>query len=241
MTSQQISNWFGHIAGAPATAYFRNDARTAANHGTVLIYHGFRAGREVQVREASLLAQNGFLAICLDNAGHGERRLPDFEKRFENPDTWRREFLGLVGATVSEVPRILDVLEQRGWCPYGRAGILGISMGGHIAYGAMLEDTRVRAITPLVSSPEWVCPQARYGEFYPRAILSQVAGKDEILSPETVVRFHQNLKALYPDQCHRLEDIVYHESNHMMRAEDWESALSRAVAWFETHLVRDPA
>jgi alpha-beta hydrolase superfamily lysophospholipase len=64
------------LAGAPATLSYRDAPEVAAEHGTVLLYHGFGGSRERVGYYAAALAQAGFLAVSVDAVGHGERRLP---------------------------------------------------------------------------------------------------------------------------------------------------------------------
>src|SRR5215217_5002203 len=81
----------------------------------VLVYHGLGADKEIQRKELVTLAEAGFLAVGIDAAGHGERRLPDFEARFAGP--WEEVeplFLSLVTETVAEVPAVLDALVATG-------------------------------------------------------------------------------------------------------------------------------
>jgi hypothetical protein len=69
---------------------------------------------------AAALAQAGFLAVSVDAAGHGDRRLPDFDLTF-NDERWDRDFeatetdfLRLIDDTAAEVPSIIDDLAARG-------------------------------------------------------------------------------------------------------------------------------
>jgi hypothetical protein len=67
------------IAGVPALVRFRGSPEAAAERGTVLYYHGFGGDKGRCEPYLTALAQAGFLGVSLDAAGHGDRRLADFD------------------------------------------------------------------------------------------------------------------------------------------------------------------
>ncbi len=106
------------LGSAPALVVHAGSADAAAARGTVIVHHGLSGQKEVQGRELISLAVAGFLAIGVDAVGHGERRWPGFEARFqEAPDRW---FMEAVRATASETPQLIDALAARGWARPGR-------------------------------------------------------------------------------------------------------------------------
>ncbi len=138
-------------ASAPALMMHEGDVSEAARRGTVLFYHSFDQSREDMGEELSALAQAGFLAVGVDNACHGERRLPDFDRRFgglgPGPEL-ETAFLSLVRETVREVPEVVDDLIARGLAIPERVGVAGWSMGGFVAYAAVVADPRIRVAAP---------------------------------------------------------------------------------------------
>src|SRR5262249_45722553 len=94
------------LGGAPALVACQGDPVHA--RGTILFYHGLGASKEANARELEGLAAAGFLAVGLDNVGHGERRYPDYEQRFGEGSggRWPEEFLHAVEATAQEVPAV---------------------------------------------------------------------------------------------------------------------------------------
>ena len=56
-----------------------------APHPAVLWFHGFGVDNEVHRKELEQLARAGFLAVGVDAAGHGARRLPDLDARQAAP------------------------------------------------------------------------------------------------------------------------------------------------------------
>ena len=140
---------------------FRGSPEAAARRGTVLYYHGFGGDKGRCEPYMTALAGAGFLGVSLDAAGHGDRRLADFDVIFE-PERWdtdfeatETDFLKLIDDTAAEVPSVVDDLLARGWARPDRAGICGRSLGGNISYAALLADRRLRAAVSIVGSPEW--------------------------------------------------------------------------------------
>ena len=153
------------IAGVPALVRCDGPPAAAAGRGTVLYYHGFGGDKERCEPYLTALAAAGFLAVSLDAACHGDRRLADFETIF-NDERWdadfeatETDFLQLIDDTAAEVPSVLDDLAGRGWARPDRMGIGGRSLGGNISYAAVLADQRLRAAVSVVGSPEWTLPR----------------------------------------------------------------------------------
>ncbi|MGI9005006.1 MAG: alpha/beta fold hydrolase [Streptosporangiaceae bacterium] len=153
------------VAGVPVLLYVRGSPERAAGRGTVLFYHGFGGTKDRVAGYAQVLATAGFLVVCPDAAGHGDRRYRDFDLRFSDArweteyDATESDFLRLIDKSAAEVPDIIDGLIARGWAGAGRLRIGGRSLGGNIAYAAVLADPRLRAMTSVVGSPEWTLPR----------------------------------------------------------------------------------
>jgi alpha-beta hydrolase superfamily lysophospholipase len=56
-----------------------------APHPVVFWFHGFGVDKETHRKELEQLARAGFLAVGVDAAGHGARRLPDLDARQAAP------------------------------------------------------------------------------------------------------------------------------------------------------------
>src|SRR6476661_1044155 len=192
----------------PAPALLVREENLALPLPTVLVFHGLSADKEVQRKELMTLAEAGFLAVGIDAAGHGERRLPDFEERFAGTREEIEPLLfSLVTETVAEVPAILDALAETGLADPERFGVFGISMGAHITYGAILAEPRLRAAVPIVGSPEWPHPDSphqRLNSFFPVALLSITGEKDINVHPDSARAFHRALEPHYRGAPERL-------------------------------------
>jgi uncharacterized protein len=233
------------LAGAPALVVHRGSREEALRRGAVLFFHGLNDSKEVHERELRLFAEHGLFAVGIDAVGHGERRYPDFDTRFthENPRV-EEEFLGVVQATAREVPAVLDALEKQGAEPR-RLGIGGASLGGYITYAALVGERRLRAAVPFIASPEWrlplpASPHQHLERFFPVALFSQTAGRDEVVSPLPARRFHERLEPLYARAPERLRYREFPESMHMMRPQDWEEATRDAAEWLVRFVSSEP-
>jgi predicted esterase len=189
-----------------------------------------------------VFADRGLFAVGLDAVGQGERRYPDFDARFAhgNPRL-EEEFLHIIQATANEVPAVLDALVSLGAHPE-RLGMGGVSQGGFITYRALLLDRRLRAAVALLGSPEWALPlpespHLHPERFFPVALFSQTAGRDEVVSPGLARAFHERLTPFYAQAPERLRYREFPLSEHMMRPEDWDEAIRDAADWLVRHLL----
>jgi uncharacterized protein len=235
------------VAGVPALLRFPVSAEGAAERGTVLYYHGFSGTKERCEPYVTALAEAGFLAVSLDAVGHGERRRADFDVVF-NPERWdadfeatETDFLKLIDDTAAEVPSIIDDLLACGWARQDRIGICGRSLGGNVAYAAVLADQRVRAAASIVGSPEWTLPRAHSphhhpDRFFPAAILSQAAECDEYVPSGPIRDFHATLKPWYATEPGRIEYVEYPGVGHFLTPELTAESCRRLVAWFQRWL-----
>ena len=219
---------------------FREDRRQAATRGTILFYHGLGASKESQDKELRSLAANGYLAIGVDNVGHGERRYCDFEQRFTsaNPNC-ERDFCQAVWETVAEIPQLVDWLSSNDLVVAGRLGLAGISMGGHIAYGAPLVEQRLRVLTPILGSPHWRHPQSPHQypqRFYPLALLAQNAGADRNVPPQFAREFYQVLGPYYTGAPERLAYVEFADAGHFMPDPEWTRLWQNVLDWYQRFL-----
>ena len=202
---------------------------------TVLWFHGFTAGKATHRPELTMLAEAGFLAVGLDAAGHGERRPADFDALFGGTDDENEQtFYSLVAETVVEVPGIFDLLCAEGVADEARLAVAGVSMGGMITYGATAADPRIRAAVALLASPEWPHPASPHQEidrFFPTALLSITAGRDETVPAAAARAFHTDLEARYREHPERLRYVELADSLHMMTPLDWVGSIRETVDW----------
>lgn len=218
--------------------------------GTVLVYHGLGASKEVQRKEMQWLVNAGFTAVCVDAPHHGERA-DGYLEALSSAETTDQHFLvmKLVFEAMQEIPAIVEYCIQN--FP-GNTGITGISLGGFVAYGAPVVEPRLKVAVPILGSPDWspkdgsLSPEirslteqapARFPErFPPCAVLAANAGKDIFVPPQASREFFPVLQNHYHAYPERLNYLEYPDSEHSMREEDWNDLWRKIVTWFHRFL-----
>lgn len=189
---------------------------------TMLWYHGLGVSKETHLPELERFARAGILAAGIDAAGHGERRLPDFEERFAPPREVIEPLLNqLVDDSVAEIPSILDALG------FNRVALCGISFGGYIAYRGAVRDPRIVAAVALLGSPDPSLVDA----MFPTALLGLTAEKDVNVPPDAARAFHRELEPRYASAPERLGYHEYGGGTHFFTEDDWEDAMTRTIDW----------
>ena len=230
------------LADAPCLLCYTSSPQEAARRGTILYYHGLSANKEANSNEYDVLTRAGFLVVGVDNAGHGERRLEDFDERLrdDRPD-FESNFLNLVRETALETPTIINALFTQNIAVEGRLGIAGWSMGGYVTYRALLEERRFSAAAVIVGSPEWLLPwddspHKHPQAFFPTALLSQVGARDDVVPAQAARDFHDVLTPYYTSKPERLKLVTYPNMQHDPNAEEAHAIQTEMVAWFERFL-----
>lgn len=210
--------------------------------GTVLMFHGLTSSKEKLLPELERLCQSGFLAVGIDNAMHGDRMINDHDNRFstDNPKI-ADNFTEAIRLTAREIPFIINCLVEMGLACEDRIGITGVSMGGFIAYGAVIEEPRIKACAPIIGSPLWPgkdypSPHRFPDRFFPVALLSQTAGADTTVPPLYARQLHEKLQHFYKNEPEKLAYIEYDGIEHIMPPDVWEKVWSRVISWFTKYL-----
>lgn len=205
---------------------------------TVLWFHGFGVDKETHRKELAQLAGAGFLAVGMDAAGHGERRLPDLDARTDAPRAEAlRTAVELAEATAREVPAVVRALAAEGLADGARVAVAGISMGAFVVYRAVVEEPSLRAAVAILGSPEWPVGESphRHLEAFRRvALLSITAELDENVPPGPARELHRRLAEGHP----RPELARYVElpgAVHLMGAADWDTTMAETLRWLAAH------
>jgi dienelactone hydrolase len=226
------------LAGAPALLAYASTAREAARRGTALVYHALGGDKSVHADDLAELARAGFLAVGVDAVGHGERPWPDAWERFRAG--WQQAFLEVVTETVAEVPSVVDALERRGLALPGALGVVGVSLGGFVAYGAVLADRRLAAAVCVNASPRWGdhprSPDRRRGDFFPTAVLSIVGGADPIVPAAHARVFHAALAPHYAGAPERQRLVELPGESHRPSEGAIARTRAEAVSWLSRFL-----
>ena len=225
------------LAGVPLLLAAR-DAH-GSRRPTVLWYHGLGSGKDDARAELARLAEAGLLAVGVDAVGHGARRAPDLEAIIAAPrDETFRAMLALVDATVRELPTLVQALVDEGLADPRRIALVGVSMGGYLAYRAVLHEPALRVVVALLGSPEWPdseSPHLHPARFDDVALLSVTAGRDASVPPDGARRFHAALAARHRSP-ERARYVELADAPHLMDGAQWATLMDETVGWLTTHL-----
>lgn len=203
----------------------------------VLWFHGFGVDKETHRAELERLASAGFLAMGVDAAGHGERRLPDLDARQAAPrEEALRTMIELASRTADEVPEIVRVLAGEGVADAGRVAVAGVSMGGYLAYRAAVVEPGLRAAVALLGSPAWPngdSPHLHLDALSRTALLSVTGECDENVPPDATRELHRRLSAEWPGSRQRYVEMQGAE--HLVNGEQWDRAMDEMLRWLAQH------
>jgi len=227
------------IGGVPLLLATPGDA--AAPLPLVLWFHGFGVDKETHGKELRQLGDTGFLAVGVDAAGHGNRRLPDLDARQAAPrEQALRTMIELAARTADEVPAVVRALVDEGLADGGRVGVAGVSMGGYVVYRAVLREPSIRAAVSILGSPDWPhgdSPHRHLDEFRRTALLSITAERDENVPPDAARELHRRLAEVDPGSpLHRYVELP--GAVHLMSEEHWNRAMDETLRWLAHHLRR---
>jgi dienelactone hydrolase len=94
-----------------------------------------------------VLAQAGFVVLCLDMPGHGAREAEGSESALAKAALWRGETL--MGQMLGDLRAGVSALAADAQVDAGRIGALGLSMGATHAYWLAALDDRIGAVAHL--------------------------------------------------------------------------------------------
>lgn len=204
----------------------------------VLWFHGFGVDKETHRKELAQLAEAGFLAVGVDAAGHGARRLPDLaERQAAAREQALRTMVALVKQTADEVPGVIRALAAEGSADANRVGVAGVSMGGYVVYRAVAVEPSIRAAVSLLGSPAWPDgggPDEELDALTRTALLSVTGERDENVPPDAPRALHRRLAEAHPQAVQRYVEIP--GAVHLMGEADWNTAMGEALGWLRRHL-----
>ncbi len=213
----------------------------------VFILHGLGSRKEKMLAGLYELASAGFRAVAPDARLHGER-----------VDVWERDtklnqdYFGttsqMIEGTAHDISRLMDHFAPPS------AGIHGISLGGYIAFSALVAEPRLAAGSVALGSPDWLGPLRRFGlgpghpawerasalnpldllptVLPPRPLLMLHGSADAVVPVDGVIALEEKLRPLYASFPERLKLQLYPNLGH-----DYpDEMLTSTRAWFEQFL-----
>ena len=217
----------------------------------VLVIHGY-TGDKITVIQAGLhLAQAGFFVVLPDARLHGERRPPNFEKRFDAG--FAKTFLQVLRGTSADISSLIDHFLGDSRADVMRTGVAGISMGGFAGFLAATQEPRIKVAAPIISSPDFTMlgkhpdlppvdektadslsrysPLTNYEKLQRTSLLVQNGAKDKIVSVDGPRKLDAVLtKPGNTPKAYRY--IEYADAGH----EVTDGMIEHAVKWFTKYL-----
>lgn len=228
-------------AGVPVLLAFSDTADGPLP--AVLWFHGFGVDSEVHRPELQAIAEAGFLAVGVDAAGHGRRRLPDLQERIDQPrERALRTMISLATQTAAEIPSLVRALADEERADPDRVALAGVSMGGYVVYRTLLEPMAVRAAVAILGSPEWPegdSPHRHLDAFRRTALLSITGERDENVPPDAARELHRRLDEQNAPSVHRYVEIP--GAPHLMDGAQWATVTDEMPRWLKTHVLPRPA
>jgi uncharacterized protein len=190
---------------------------------SVILLHGYAARAAVHLGDAATFVGPHTEVVLPDAPGHGERDDGRLARIAGLPDRLRTTaIVDLAREWCAELPAIAAACRRRG---AERVGLVGISMGGFAALGALAQPCAFDAVAALLAAPALV-DRARLTPGQPPLLLG-LAGQDQAVPPAPG-------RAFARDQGAELHE--YPESEHLMRGEDWADLWARTAAFLHAHL-----
>jgi hypothetical protein len=209
--------------------------------------HGLGGRKEGLLPTLYAFARHGMRAAALDARRHGER--PGAEER---EDRLAQDYLGtmyeMISGTAKDIGALLDHLGDE------RAAIHGISLGGYIAFAAMLDEPRLAVAAVAMGSPDWLGPLRESGidlegpiaaalkqinpldraefTYPPRPLLMLHGTDDDVVSAAGVQALYERLRPSYAAAPERLELALFPGLGHEYTTE----MLERSIAWTKRYL-----
>lgn len=195
---------------------------------SVILLHGYASAAQAQLGDGEAFVTNHMEVLLPDAPGHGCRENGRLARTAALPDDERpaaireiaREWLG-------ELPELAAQCRARG---AESVGLVGISMGGFAALGALAQPCSFDAVAAVLAAPALV-DRGRVKPGEPPLLLG-LAGKDCAVPPGPGREFAQS----YGAELHE-----YPDSEHFMREPDWFDLWGHVGVFLRAHLAADLA
>lgn len=132
----------GNGAKVPSVLYTPGNTPDGKRHAAVVLVHGIGGDKSQLAPLALMLSQKGYVVLCIDAAGHGDR------PKVGNATTnllGIASFRTIVAQTVQDLHSAIDVLIARKDVDKKRIGAGGVSFGGIVISRFLADEPRVAA------------------------------------------------------------------------------------------------
>lgn len=204
----------------------------------VIVLHGLGVGKEVQIPELQRLQSAGYYALAVDAPHHGERDDGYLNLMNRQSSDFARHLfmLKIVLQHACEVAALIEFLRAQ----KKKVAVVGISMGGFVAYALLSGSVQPDLCAPFLASPDFRCPNRP--ENLPVSLLESCgptdrpasdfsghlfmvnAGADEVVSPAAASAFYAMLKKRADFSAEKIKHHTYPDSQHFMKPADWYDA-----------------
>lgn len=178
------------LDGIPLNEYY---LKNRDYKGLIFVQHGYLSNKEVGGDYLALsLARMGYFVVAIDAYKHGQRKEEPFITGEEKDRL--TEVLGVIKRTALDIIK----LHRKHYTQYNFFDIIGVSLGGMIAYYLATKTSKIRKLIPVISTPG----------FYQKAVHAlSAAGLDEdIYLQKDAVDFIRSI-----DPLQNVEKIQYKE------------------------------
>jgi dienelactone hydrolase len=193
-------------------------AEANAGAPVVFVTHGRTGSMPDNFARCRDLAARGFIAVGVEQRNHG-RRLIDARCN----EGWGlhapADMYGILLGTAMDVSLLMDLLPARLGISTERAGMTGVSLGGHATLLAMSLDERLRGGAALIGAGDFrrlmelraqanQCPAEDFEKHFPPALDAAVRKFDPISHPERfadrpLLIVNGETDTLVPAECSR--------------------------------------
>lgn len=141
------------VDGIPLNEFYIENARYK---GLVFMQHGYGSNKERGGDYLAIkVARDGYFVVCIDAYMHGERKEGPFISGTEE------ERMYYVPSIIRKTALDIIKLHKMYYQEYQTFDMIGVSLGGMIAYYTSIKTDKINKLVPVISTPK-VTRQAEY-------------------------------------------------------------------------------
>ncbi len=136
------------VDGIPVLEYYQEDKKP---RGLVFLQHGYESTKEYGCDYLGVeLARRGYLAVAIDAYKHGERIEEPYISGTEKERL--EEVMTVIKKTSFDIVRLF---RSKYTNTFEKFDMIGVSLGGMIAYYTAMKTNKIRALFPVISTPDF--------------------------------------------------------------------------------------